>query len=177
MAKSFLPPSMRPDPSYADTIATLERDGKLDEYLGTITRDAAKGIHAAQAEATSYALLRTEVPAWRGEALVGAEVFARLAAEHGETADILRLAGVLMKRGVELIGREDQRARSFAAEAFVLLEGLWQSDRSPVLFEGAELLNTSENETDAMLFDAVIEAVQPATAKAINDHVKTGGQK
>jgi hypothetical protein len=45
------------------------------------------------------------------------------------------------------------------------------------LFEGAELLNTSENEADAMLFDAVIEAVQPATAKAINDHVKTGGQK
>jgi hypothetical protein len=72
---------MRPDPTYAEHVATIERGGKLDEYLETITRDAAKGIHAAQSEATSYALLRAEVPAWRGEALVGAEVFARLAAE------------------------------------------------------------------------------------------------
>ena len=127
MAKSFLPPSMRPNPSYAEHVATIERDGKLEEYLGQITRDAAKGIHAAQSEAASYALLRASVPAWEGEALVGAEVFARLAAEHGETEDILRLSGVLMKRAVELCGRDDKRARSFAGEAFVLLEGLWLS--------------------------------------------------
>jgi hypothetical protein len=175
MAKSFLSPSMRPDPTYAVRVATIE--GALEEYLGQITRDAAKGIHAAQSEAASYALLRATVPAWEGEALVGAEVFARLAAEHGETGDILRLSGVLMKRAVELCGRDDRRARSFAGEAFVLLEGLWLSNRSPVLLEGAVLLNASDDETDAILFDAVIEAVQPATAKAINDHVKTGGKK
>ena len=177
MAKSFLPPSMRPDPSYAEHVATIERDGKLEEYLGQITRDAAKGIHAAQSEAASYALLRAEVPAWNGEALVGAEVFARLAAEHGETGDILRLSGVLMKRAAELCGRDDRRARSFAGEAFILLEGLWLSKRSSALLESAAMLNASEGETDAVLFDAAIEAVQPATAKAINDHVKTGGKK
>ena len=43
MAKSFLSPSMRPDPTYAVRVATIERDGKLEEYLGQITRDAAKG--------------------------------------------------------------------------------------------------------------------------------------
>ena len=47
MAKSFLSPSMRPDPTYAVRVATIERDGKLEEYLGQITRDAAKGIHPA----------------------------------------------------------------------------------------------------------------------------------
>jgi hypothetical protein len=45
MAKSFLSPSMRPDPTYAVRVATIE--GALEEYLGQITRDAAKGIHPA----------------------------------------------------------------------------------------------------------------------------------
>ena len=36
---------MRPDPTYAVRVATIE--GALEEYLGQITRDAAKGIHPA----------------------------------------------------------------------------------------------------------------------------------
>ncbi|MFN2474003.1 MAG: hypothetical protein ABR588_08825 [Sphingomicrobium sp.] len=177
MAKSFLPPAMRPEPSYAEMVRSIERDGGLDDYSATLVRDAAKGVRAAQSEATCYALLLAERPDHELEALTGAEVFARLAAEHGEPNDLLRLAAVLMKRAGGLRDTEIDRARGFAVEAFCLLERLWEAEQTEVVLDAAACLCASDEDSDAILFDAAIAGLKPATATAIRNHVKSGGKK
>ena len=121
--KSFLPPSMQPERSYADSVASIEQAGALDEYLSTMLRDAANGFRPAQAELTAYALHCSGNPKFEAEVMVGAEVFARLAAQHGEGDDQIRLAGVLMKRAEHMLAQgQDERAKQFAVEAFLALE-------------------------------------------------------
>jgi hypothetical protein len=81
-----------------------------------------------------------------------------------------------MKRAVDLCGRDDGRARSFAGEAFVLLEGLWLSKRSPVLLEGAAMLNGSDSESDAMLFDAAIDRCATERAHSVGVQRRAAGR-
>ena len=183
--KSFLPPSMRPERSYADTLATIEQSGALDEYLSNMLRDAAKGVRPAQAELTDYALHRSGNPKFEVEVMVGAEVFARLAAQHGEGDDQIRLAGVLMKRAEHMLAQgQDERAKQFAVEAFLALEPLFEHGQPEPLLGSAALLNEGvgegEDERNAVLFDAAIAALKPASAKAITKHIKglmAGGRK
>ena len=116
-----------PERSYADTLAIIVEAGQLVPYLAALTHDSAKGVHAAQSELTCYALHCASDPASEVEIMAGAEVLARLAAEHGEGDDQIRLAGVLMKRAEHMLAQgQDERAKQFAVEAFLALEPLFE---------------------------------------------------
>ena len=183
--KSFLPPSMRPERSYADTLAIIVEAGQLETYLAALTHDSAKGVHAAQSELTCYALHCASDPASEVEIMAGAEVLARLAAEHGVGDDQIRLAGVLMKRAEHMLAQgQDDRAKQFAVEAFLALEPSFERGQPEPLLGAAALLNEGvgegEDERNAVLFDAAIAALKPASAKAITKHIKglmAGGRK
>lgn len=85
-------------------------------------RQAAHGVREAQAALVNVVL--TADPSLRRlEALAGAELFARMAAQHGELEDVRRLAGVLMMRATyERHQGGETLAAGVDAEALSLLE-------------------------------------------------------
>lgn len=105
------------------------------------------------------------------EALCFAEAYARLAAQHGQSSDLLLLAGVLYYRANELHRRGDaKRADSYLAEADALRDhvtDLMQSDGLQFLIGALWAIADTGDLTAECRLNELIGAMAPSEAVSL----------
>lgn len=146
----------------------------IDE--GELFRRGAQGDREALGSLAWLALIYGEtgnVP--YAECLVGAEMFARLAAEHGAPEDLITLAGVLFCRSDTLSNQgESERSGNLLSEAVELLrrvEASGHEDGGTMLATALAALANNGDEGAAIELNALIERMEPATAVEVRAKV------
>lgn len=104
------------------------------------------------------------------ERLAAAEVFARLAAEHGIIDDLIVLAGVLTSRAADLMADDPARATHLLDEVSLIFDAIAEEGGSDELVFVANLLSAAADSGDmfaALSLDRLVAKLSPTVAAAI----------
>ena len=148
----------------ADDMPMLKLAARGDREALTILRD---GIIA---EGNAPTLIPRE------ELAIQAEVFARLAAEHGVVADKVYLAAILLLRSGECFRTgEDVRGEQFLQETYGLFDAIIASDDSEglvILVNATASLADDGDDLAACTLNRLISILSPEQAQQLSTKVK-----
>lgn len=135
---------------------------------------AARGDRAAQAALASACMLKQGVGVPKFECAVMAEVFARLAAEHGQDDDLLILLGVLHVRAVTLAAVDPERSSALIAEVDSIIDRLAQGEGESLIVLGSMLsaLADQGDEFAAVRLNRLMENLSPENVSALTNNMK-----
>lgn len=138
---------------------------------------AAHGNAGALSDLVADVLALGEADVDPVEAMIGAEVVARLSAAHGSAPERKRLAAILIVRSQHVIDEfaSLDRGIALAVEAFQMLEKLWREGFCDEVISCAVAMHGSVDDGDevkAVVFDAVVTSLTPRTVNAIRAAIR-----